>query len=93
MTIFDTLFVVTRRGVRLVISGDEMRAQGKKGAVNEALRQGLAEHKQAIIAALGDGIFPDDTLPDEIVIPVTVPAELEKIRACIDAQRLKKQAA
>ncbi len=89
MTMTEALLVVTRRGVRLVITGDELRAQGKKGAVSDALRQGLAEHRQAIIDGLGDGIFPDDTLPDEIVIPVSVPNTIEAIRSCVDAQRTK----
>jgi hypothetical protein len=89
MTMTEALLVVTRRGVRLVITGDELRAQGKRGAVNDALRQGLAEHKREIIEALGDGIFPDDTLPDEIVIPVAVPNTIEAIRSCVDAQRVK----
>jgi len=87
MTMTDALLVVARRGVRLIISGDELRAQGRKGAVSDALRQGLAEHKSAIIEGLGDGIFPDDTLPDEIVIPVSVPNTIEAIRSCVDAQR------
>jgi hypothetical protein len=89
MTLADALLVVTRRGVRLVITGDELRAQGKKGAVSEALRQGLAEHKREIIDALGDGTFPDDTLPDELVIPVSIPNTIEAIRSCVDAQRRK----
>ncbi len=89
MTMNDALMVVTRRGVRLVITGDELRAQGKKGAVNDALRRGLADHKREIIEALGDGTFPDDTLPDEIVIPVSVPDTIEAIRSCVDAQRVK----
>jgi hypothetical protein len=89
MTMVEALLVVTRRGVRLVINGDELRAQGKKGAVSEALRQSLAEHKQAIIEGLGDGTFPDDTLPDEIVIPVYVPNTVEAIKSCVDAQRTK----
>jgi len=89
MTMTEALLVVTRRGVRLVITGDELRAQGKKGAVSDALRQGLAEHKQAIIEGLGDGIFPDDTLPDEVVIPVSVQNTIEAIRSCVDAQRMK----
>jgi hypothetical protein len=89
MNMNEALMIVTRRGVRLVISGDELRAQGKRGAVNDALRQGLAEHKREIIDTLGDGIFPDDTLPDEIVIPVAVPNTIEAIRSCVDAQRVK----
>ena len=89
MNMNEALMIVTRRGVRLVITGDELRAQGKKGVVNDALRQGLAEHKREIIGALGDGTFPDETLPDEIVIPVAVPNTIEAIRSCVDAQRMK----
>ncbi len=89
MTMFDALLVAERRGVHLIISGDVMRAQGRQGAINDALRQGLAEHKQAIIAALGDGVFPDETLPDQIVIPASVPNTARAIKSCIDAQRAK----
>ncbi len=34
-------------------------------------------------------VFPDDTLPDEIVIPVAVPNTIEAIKSCVDAQRTK----
>jgi hypothetical protein len=85
---FDDVFnVCLERGVRLVITGDSLRAQGRKGAVNDALKRGLAEHRQRIIATFGDGIWPDETLPVEIIIPASVPNALETIRACIDAQR------
>ncbi len=93
MTLNDVFIVATARGVRLVITGDELRAQGRKGAVNDVLRNGLAEHKRAIIGTYGDGIWPDATLPDEIVIPASVPNTIEAIRACIDAQRVKESAA
>jgi hypothetical protein len=93
MTLDDVFNVAAARGVRLVITGDELRAQGRKGAVNDALRNGLAEHKRVIIETYGDGIWPDATLPDEIVIPASVPNTIEAIRACIDAQRVKESAA
>jgi hypothetical protein len=89
MTIHDVFNVCRARGVRLIISGNELRAQGRPGAVHEPLAQGIREHKQAIIEAYGDGVWPDDTLPDVIVIPVSTPNTLEAIRACMDAQRLK----
>jgi hypothetical protein len=89
MTMTEALLGVTRRGVRLVITGDELRAQGKRGAVSDALRQALAEHKREIIEALGDGVFPDETLPDKIIIPASVPNTTEAIRACMDAQRVR----
>jgi len=92
MTLDDVFNVCAARDVRLVITGDELRSQGRKGAVNDALRNGLAEHKAAIIEAYGDGIWPDATLPDEIVIPASVPNTIEAIRACIDAQRVKVSA-
>ncbi len=93
MTINDVFNVCRARGVQLVIAGNELRAQGRKGAVNDALRNGLAELKAAIIETYGDGIWPDATLPDEIVIPASVPNTIEAIRACIDAQRVKESAA
>jgi hypothetical protein len=93
LTLGDVFIVATARGVRLVITGDELRAQGRKGAVNDALRNGLVEHKRAIIEAYGDGIWPDETLPNEIVIPAHVPNETQAIRSCIDAQRVKESAA
>jgi len=90
---FDALNVAAARGVSLIINGDSLRTRGPKGSVSEALREGLTEHKAAIIEALGDGVFPDDTLPDEIVIPARVPNDIEAIRACIDAKRKERQAA
>ncbi len=89
MTINDVFNVCRARGVRLVIQGGQLRAQGKPGAVSVPLKRGLATHKRAIIGAYGDGIWPDATLPDEIVIPASVPNTIEAIRACIDAQRVK----
>jgi AmiR/NasT family two-component response regulator len=90
---FDDVFNVCRaRGVRLVIQGGQLRAQGRPGAVNEPLKQGLVEHKAQIVDAFGDGIWPDETLPDEtlpdvIVIPAATPNTESAIKAVIDAQR------
>jgi len=75
--------------VRLVIQGGQLRAQGKPGAVSEPLQRALAEHKQAIIESFGDGIWPDETLPDVIVIPASVPITESAITACIESQRLR----
>ncbi len=93
MNVIDVLTVAARRGVQLCINGDDLRARGPKGSVSEALKEGLTEHKAAIIEALGDGLFPDETLPDEIIIPASDPNTIEAIRACIDAQRVKESAA
>jgi len=60
MTLNDVFNVCRERGVHLVITGNELRAQGRKGAVNDALRNGLAKYKQAIIDAAADGISPDE---------------------------------
>ncbi len=93
MTLSDVFNVCAVRGVRLVITGDGLRAKGRKGAVNDALRNGLAEHKNALIEAYGDGIWPDETLPDEIVVPAQVPNEVQAIRVCIDSQRVREAVA
>jgi hypothetical protein len=87
MTFADVFNVCRARGVRLVITGDELRARGRQGAVNEPLKRGLAEHKQAIIDAYGDGVWPDESLPNEIHIPASTPNTLETIRACIEKAR------
>jgi hypothetical protein len=89
MTIHDVFNVCRARGVRLSISGNELRAQGRQGAVHEPLKNGLTEHRQAIIEAYGDGIWPDDTLPDVIVIPAWTPNTAAAIKRCIEAQRLQ----
>ncbi len=93
MNMIDVLTVAARRGVQLCINGDDLRARGPKGSVSEALREGLTEHRAAIIEALGDGVFPDEMLPDEIIIPAHVSNDAAAIRACIDAQRGGQKAA
>lgn len=92
MTALDVLRVCSARGVRLVIGGDELRAQGKPGAVNEVLRAALAEHKAALIELLGDGVTPDETLPDVITYPASLPGTIEAFRACLEAQRIARAA-
>jgi hypothetical protein len=90
---FDDVFRTCRAcGVRLVVSGNELRAQGRRGAVSEELRGALVQHKQAIIDTFGDGIWPDETLPDVLVIPASTPNTLEAIKACIDGQRRERAA-
>jgi hypothetical protein len=89
MTIHDVFNVCRARSVHLSISGSELRARGPKGAVNDALRDGLTEHRQAIIEAYGDGIWPDDTLPDVIFIPASTLNTVTAIKSCIEGQKVK----
>jgi hypothetical protein len=89
MTISDVLTVCHQRGVRLVIQNGELRAQGKPGAVNAALRDGLAAHKQDLIAMLGEGTHPDPLLPDRVTYPATMPRDDQAYRAYYAAQRLE----
>ena len=91
MTALDALAVCYARGVRLVVNGDGLRAQGKPGAVNEPLRAGLAEHKATLVELLGDGITPDETLPDVINYPADL-RTLGDYQACLDAQRVRAAA-
>jgi protein-disulfide isomerase-like protein with CxxC motif len=58
MTLNDVFKVCAVRGVRLVITGGQLRAQGRKGAVNDALRHAITEHRQTIIDVYGDGVWP-----------------------------------
>jgi hypothetical protein len=92
MTFDDVFSMCCQRGVRLVIRGGELRAQGKPGAVSEPLKRALTEHKHQIVEAFGDGIWPDETLPDVLVIPASTRNTENSIKACIDAQR-RQQAA
>ncbi len=92
MTFNDVFSMCRQRGVRLVIRGGELRAQGKPGAVSEPLKRALTEHKREIVEAFGDGIWPDETLPDFLVIPASTPNIESAIKAIIDAQR-RQQAA
>jgi hypothetical protein len=86
---FDEVFNVCRaRGVRLHIRDGQLRAQGRQGAVNDPLKQALLQHKERIVEMFGDGLWLDETLPDVLTIPVSVPNTVEAIRACIDEQRL-----
>jgi len=85
---FDDVFTVCRaRGVRLVIQGGQLRAQGRPSAVNEPLKRALAEHKARIVEMFGDGIWPDETLPDVLIIPAKTPNTESAIRSLIDVQR------
>lgn len=47
MTLNDVFRVCAARSVRLVITGNQLRAQGRKGAVHDALRDGIALHEHA----------------------------------------------
>jgi hypothetical protein len=92
MTIHDVFNVCRARGVRLCIQGAQLRAQGRPGAVSEPLQRALAEHKREIIESFGDGIWPDETLPNEIIIPAGTPNNERVIKLWIDAQRIKRAA-
>jgi hypothetical protein len=49
MTVTDVLAVCDARGVQLIIDGHELRARGRKGAVSDALKQGIIQHKADLI--------------------------------------------
>jgi hypothetical protein len=89
MTITDVLKVCYQRGVRLVIAEGQLHAQGKSGATNTALREGLAMHKAAPIEMLGVGVHPDPQLPDVVHYPVTLPNDDQSFRRHYETQRLK----
>lgn len=89
MTVFDVLKLCNLRGVQLVIEGGELRARGPKGCVSDALRGGLTEHKAALVELLGDGLFPDPTMPETTRIPADLPNTTAAIRVCLEAQRVR----
>lgn len=89
MTIIDVLTLCHQRGVSLVIRGGQLNARGQFGAVNEALRRGLVEHKEKLIEYLGEGQHPDPLLPDRVVYPASLPNTIEAFSSCYEAQRVK----
>ncbi len=52
MTVTDVLTLCDARGVQLIIDGHELRARGRKGAVNDVLKQGIVQYKAELIEAL-----------------------------------------
>jgi hypothetical protein len=49
MTPTEVLIVCEQRGVQLIIDGHELRVRGRKGAVSDALKHGILEHKADLI--------------------------------------------
>ncbi len=49
MTVTDVLTLCDARGVQLIIDGHELRVRGRKGAVSDALKQGIIQHKADLI--------------------------------------------
>ena len=58
-------------------------------ALTPEMRVAVRDYKPLLLSQL----CPDETLPDEIYVPVSVPNDVESIAACIDAQRLDQRAA
>jgi hypothetical protein len=52
MTVTDVLTLCDARGVQLIIDGHELRVRGRKGAVNDVLKQGIVQYKAELIEAL-----------------------------------------
>jgi hypothetical protein len=52
MTVTDVLTLCDARGVQLITAGHELRVRGRKGAVNDVLKQGIVQYKAELIEAL-----------------------------------------
>lgn len=84
--LFDDL---TGRGVRLsIVNGTEINIRAPKGALTDADRAFLKDHK----AELLDLLDWFESLPDVLVIPKGL-NDLESIHDCIESQRKKRTAA
>jgi hypothetical protein len=89
MTLPDLLAELCRLGVKIVISGDELKLRAQRGVITDGLRQAVAAHRREIVEAFSDGTYPDETLPDVIKIPAWLPNTEAAIKSCIDSLRLK----
>ena len=92
MTALGLLGELYRLGVTLAVEGGRLRVRAPRGVITEDMRQRLAEHKPEIVEALGEGSFPDPTLPDELLVPSGVKNTNEAVRACINSQRRRPAA-
>jgi len=92
MNIPDLLSELCRLGITIAIDGDELKLRAPRGVITPQLCNSVAEHKSELIAAFGDGIYPDETLPTVIKIPVWCPNTLTAVRSCVDSQRLPRAA-
>ena len=93
MNALDLLGELYARGVRLNIADGSIRLRAPEGVLTAPLRLRVARHKESIIELLGEGEFPDETLPDVIRVPADVPNTIEAIRECVDRQRVGRRAA
>jgi hypothetical protein len=93
MNALDVLGELYTRGVRLQIGRDTIRLRAPEGVLTVSLRLCVAQHKESIIELLGEGEFPDETLPDTLYIPASTPNTIQALRECIDRQRVDRKAA
>lgn len=85
----DLFADLSRRGVVLELSAGRLRYRAPQGALTTELREAMKAHKDALLSLL----TPDETLPDEIYIPASIPNDLESIATRIDLQRHDRRAA
>lgn len=72
------------RGVKLSVCEGKLQCRAPRGVtLTEAEKRLLVEYAPFIEAML----YPDESLPDEVTIPASVPNNVIDIQACIDAQR------
>lgn len=73
------------RGVTLAFSDGQLRYRARRGQITDAEKHLLSENAQIVEAILN----PDLTLPDDLIIPASVPNTAKAICACIESQRRK----
>jgi hypothetical protein len=104
MTVTDVLTLCDARGVQLIIDGHELRVRGRKGAVNDVLKQGIVQYKAELIEALYEreerlAIQEEGQLSDIgrealqrrqtlLTVASGVDPELAKIAACDEGLRI-----
>ena len=73
------------RGVKLAVREGKIQCRAPRGVVlTEFEKQMLVAYAPFIEAMLN----PDESLPDELRIPASVPNNVIDIQSCIDAQRV-----
>lgn len=93
MTALTLLSELYKQGVSLVIADGKLRARAPYGVLIPEMRQAISEHKAELVATLGEGEFPDTSLPAVLLIPASTPNDANSITECIAAQRITRPTA
>lgn len=87
--VLQTVRSLESRGVVFEMVDGRPRWRARRETITVDEKRLISDHAQIVAAILN----PDETLPDALSIPASVPNDLASIEGCIDSQRVRKAAA